>query len=85
MPSLDFSSSESGSPSGHKTKWVVRAGSRINRSLAYEAKAVRINFTYFSLVIPDNCKIREMITSFAGKQTIDAAYMTDGSSSGRAD
>ena len=67
MSSLDFASSESGSPHRHKTKWIVGSGSRINRSLAYEAKAVRINFTYFSLVIPDNCKIREMITSFAGK------------------
>ena len=82
MPLLDFSSSESGSPRGHKTKWIVRAGSRINRRLTYEAKAVRVNFTYFSLVIPNDCQVGKMITAVAGKKTIDATYMTDGSTSG---
>ena len=67
MPSLDFSSSESGSPRCHKTKWVVRPGSWINRRLAYEAKAVRVNFTYFSLVIPNDCQVGKMITAVTGK------------------
>jgi hypothetical protein len=54
MPSLDFSSLGSWSSRGHKAKRIVRPGTRINRSLANQTQAVRVNFTYFSLVIPDD-------------------------------
>ena len=82
MPSLDFSSLGSWSSRGHKAKRIVRAGSRINRSLAYEAQAVRVHLTYFSLVIPEDCQIRQMITPATGKELIDPAYTTDRRSSG---
>ena len=83
MSAVDFARPGSWSSRRHETKRIVRSGSRIDWRFANQAQAVGVNFTDFSLVIPKDCQIREMITEFARKEAIYPSYVTDCCPSGR--
>ena len=76
MCRLNFPSCGSRAFYRQEAKWRVGSGSRINGSFTDQTHAIRTNVVYFRLVIPEHCKIREMITPATWKEPIDPAYFT---------